>query len=224
MGALIGLDAIAHPDPTRIAVAAEQITVPGHPLDGQYMHVRIFDIPPDRLLTPLPGAQALTQHLAPMHKPVGPGVLLFTNRLGGRVGILNSQANVIDSIVHLCPQRQQVMALVLDFLFGDALQMRVSNLPLCLPLLSVHEHHLLAVVGNVRSSPGQRASINVRGEATGSRAKPGDRVEALLFSGGKLEPVEVAIQSPGTDGWWSYQIQSTIPPLGMVFLKISFGV
>jgi hypothetical protein len=159
-----------------------------------------------------------------MHKPIGPGVLLFTNSLGGRVAILNNQANVIDSIVYLCPQRKQVMALVLEFLFGGALQMRVENLPLCLPLLSVHDHHLLAVAGNVRSSPGQRTVIQVRGEALGSRAKPSDRVEALLFAGGKLEPVDVTVQPPTEDGWWSYEIQSPIPSLGMVFLKISTDI
>jgi len=103
----VGLSAIVHPDPTRIAVAAERITEAGHPLDGQYMHVRLFTVPPDRILKPLPGAQALTQHVAPMNVPVGPGTLLFGNRLGGRVAIVNSQANVIDSGVHLCPQRQQ---------------------------------------------------------------------------------------------------------------------
>lgn len=221
LGEFIGLSAIEHPDPTRNAVAAERITVPGHPLDGQHMHVRLFDTPPDRILKPLPGAQVLTQHIASFHQPVGPGTLLFRNRLGGRVGIVNSQANVIDSGVHLCPQRQQVMGLMLEFLFGDALQMRVRNLPLCLPLLSVHDRHILAVAGNVRSSPGRQALIQLRGKALKSLIEPTDRVEALLFAGGKLVPVGVTVLPPGADGWWSYQIDAPIPPLGMVFLKIN---
>jgi hypothetical protein len=219
-GDLIGLGAIGHPDPTRIAVAAERIVDPGTPFDGHMMHVRLFTIPPDRILTPLPGARALTEHIGPLHKPVGPGTLLFENRLGGRVAIVNSQADVMDSGVHLCPQRQHVMGRILEFLYGDALQMRVRNLPLCLPLLNVYDTHLLAVAGNVRSSAGRQAMIQLRGQPVGQAARPGDRVEALLFARGKLETVRTTVQRPGPDGWWTYIVDAEIPPLGLVFLRI----
>ena len=216
LGAFIGLQGIDYPDPQLNAVGAERVDDPGSPFHGQYMHVRLFEVPPDRVLKPLPGARALSQQLAPMHKPLGPGTLLFENKLGGRVAIINAQANTIDSLVHLCLQRQHLLGRALEFLFGDALQMRVRNLPLCLPLLSVHDRHLLVAVGNVRSSPGQQARIQLRGAP-----QPTDRVEALLFAAGKLAPVGVTVETPGTDGWWSYRIDASIPPLGMAFLKIS---
>jgi len=112
------------------------------------------------------------------------------------------------------------MGRVLEFLFGAALQMRVRNLPLCLPLLSVHAGHILAVAGNVRSSPGRQATIQLRGRAPGSQAEPTARVEGLLFAGGTLKQVEVEVQPPGPDGWWSYIIKEQILPLGMAILKI----
>lgn len=220
LGDLIGLDAIEHPDPSRIAVAAERIVEPDSPYDGQIMHVRLFTIPPDRILRPLPGAHALTEHLAPMRRPVGPGTLLFRNRLGGRIAIVNAQADVIDSGVHLCPQRQHVMGRLLEFLFGDLLQMRVRNLPLCLPLLNVYDRHLVAVAGNVRSSAGRGAVIQLRGTANRG-PRPTGRVEALLFAGGRLAPVGITVREPGPDGWWSYGVDAPIPPLGMAFLKIT---
>jgi len=206
-GALIGVDGIERP--VGMVVGAERTD------DGEYMHNHLFEVTPDRILKPAPNARVLSQQLAPLHKPLGPGTMLFENKLGGRIAIINAQANIIDSLVHLCPQRQRLMGRVLEFLFGDALQMRVRELPLCLPLLSVHRQHVLAVAGNVRSSAGRQAQIQLRG------AGLTDRVEALLFAEGKLEPVSVTVQPPGADGWWTYRMNAPIPPLGMVFLKIT---
>ncbi len=140
-------------------------------------------------LTAHPGAEVLSDFLAPDYQAVQPGLLRFENRLGGRVGILAYDLQKTQSSSIFCYRKRGVIVRLLEWLNRAPLPVKVLHDPNVFLLANFSESGAL-ILTIVNLSADSRASLKLD-VAPGWR----DGRVSLLSLSGKWETVAAAWQS-----------------------------
>jgi hypothetical protein len=169
--------------------------------------------------------RAIKYRLDPMEKAVvvsrmfglegtisSPGMTLFENSLGGRVGVIpqNGSTGDLAAVTFRGWKRQYVLRKMLEWINQGPLPLFVEDAANVLPLRRDGEGSVLVGIANL--TPDTLPHINFR-MAPFFRGTP--QLESLLYQ--KMPSFQVTFQ----EGYWRFQVAVEVPPLELACIKIT---
>jgi len=162
-------------------------------------------------LDPLEKAVIVSRICPPDSGDSLPGMALFENSLGGRVGIIpfNGSRGDLRAIGFRGWKRQQVLRKMLEWINQGPLPLFVDGGANVLPLRRDGQHGIVVGIANLTSDTLSRIAFRV------SALAGTPRLDSLM------SPKPAGFQVEREDGYWRFQVATTVQPLELLCFKIT---
>jgi hypothetical protein len=168
------------------------------------------------LLEPVGQAVIVSKLIGPEETFSVPGITLFENSQGGRVGIIPFSGSHGD--FNMMPdirgwKRQHVLRKMLEWINQGPLPLFVEDAPNVFPLRRDGEKAVVVGIANLTPDPLPQVKFRIAPPFKGRPA-----VEALTFAS---KAASMNFQMTETEGYWRFQVPVLIAPLELVCFRIS---